>query len=132
LENLQNVKSLSAFFIDVNNFKSINDLYGHNIGDELIILIAKELQAFDKTACIIGRLAGAEFILLVPNCEDDRSLQFLKQYLNRIMNKSYRVNNTDIFINSSIGYAMYPEDTDKLDKLISYADIAMYEGKVNR
>ena len=47
------------------------------------------------------------------------------------MNTSYRVNNNDIFINSSIGYAMYPEDTEKLDKLISYADIAMYEGKVN-
>ena len=57
LENLQDVKTLAAFFIDVNNFKSINDLYGHHIGDEIIILIAKQLQAFDKNACIIGRLA---------------------------------------------------------------------------
>lgn len=131
LEKIKNLKNLAAFFLDVNNFKNINDLYGHNIGDEIITLFAKDLLAFEKYECIIGRLAGAEFLILVPNFKEETSLNFLKHYLNKIVNKVYRVNNNDIFISTSIGYALYPEDTDNFDKLISFADIAMYESKIN-
>ncbi len=131
LKHLRDINSLAAFFIDLDNFKNINDLYGHEFGDKIIQLFAKDLMAFKEHGCIISRLSGDEFLVLVPNFTDEDSLKFFKNYLNKHVNNIYRVEGIDIYITTSIGYALYPEDTSDFDKLISYADIAMYECKIN-
>lgn len=128
----EHITTLAAFFIELNNFKNINDLYGHNVGDELIKLFAKDLLSFEAYGCLIGRLSGDEFLVFVPNFESCESLNFLINYLGKYVNKSYRLNHNDIYLSSSIGYAIYPDDTDDFDKLISFADIAMYESKILR
>ncbi len=130
LKNLDDVKTLAAFFIDINNFKNINDLYGHELGDKIITLLAQDLIKYEKHGCMIGRLSGDEFLVLVPNFENEKSLNFFKNYLNKFMNKNYRIHHNDIYLSASIGYALYPDDTDDFDKLISYADISMYECKL--
>ncbi len=130
LEKLNQVETLAAFFIDINNFKNINDFYGHEVGDKIISLLADDLIEYEKYRCIIGRLSGDEFLVLLPNYHKNNSLDFLKNSLNQNMQKNYRVHSNDIYISSSIGYALYPEDTDDFDKLISYADISMYESKI--
>ncbi len=132
LDQIKNIESLAAFFIDINNFKNINDFYGHNQGDKIIKIFARDLQAYENYGCIISRLSGDEFLILVPNYHLNSSLNFLKNKLQNDLQKNIIIDDNDIFISSSIGYALYPEDTDNFDRLISYADIAMYESKMAR
>lgn len=132
LNQIKNIESLAAFFIDINNFKNINDFYGHNQGDKIIKLFALDLQKYENFGCMISRLSGDEFLMLVPNYHLNSSLNFLKNKLQKDAQKNIIVEDNDVYISSSIGYALYPEDTDDFDKLISYADIAMYESKIAR
>lgn len=131
LDEFSSYNSLATFFIDLNNFKNINDLYGHEIGDKIITLIAQDLASFPHSNLIISRLSGDEFVVLVPNYNENGLLDKVKEYLNKHMNITYQIDGIDIFISTSIGYALYPDDTLDIETLISYADIAMYECKVS-
>lgn len=131
LDEFHSYESLAAFFIDLNNFKNINDLYGHEVGDKIITLIAQNLASFPDGNLIISRLSGDEFVVLVPDYDKNGLLDKVKTYLDKHMNINYQIDGIDIFISTSIGYALYPEDTLDFEMLISFADIAMYECKVN-
>ncbi|MDF2700685.1 MAG: hypothetical protein K0Q49_2248 [Haloplasmataceae bacterium] len=122
--------TIACFFIDINNFKNINDFYGHEIGDIIIEKVANELIIFRERNCIISRLSGDEFVLIAPNYNTNFNLSILKTQLNKNLQKNYYINNNNIYITSSVGYALYPDDTTDINKLITYADIAMYEAKI--
>ncbi len=119
-------KSFAFIFIDLDNFKSINDMYGHSIGDEYLKLFTQStIEAIgDKDS--LYRLSGDEFICLYQGAHIDVLIE-------EIIKKNNKTVTPDIpFYGFSIGYAKFPEDGDKFDTLIKKADAVMYEEKENK
>jgi len=126
-----------VLYIDLDNFKYVNDKYGHQIGDTLLINFAEHVKKlcllFAKTHQIYGlasRLSGDEFAILLhspfyqPDCADEFALNLLKPLQNRINSP---IGNFPI--TASIGVATYPQDGNHIEKLLSNADTAMYQAK---
>lgn len=128
LKKIDRNSKIASFFIDINKFKYINDFYGHKTGDSLLKKVGSILKKFENYGCIVGRLSGDEFILFLPNF-DNVTLSLIKERLIKSLNRKIKVNKTHLYISCSIGYAIYPEDTNDFETLISYSDLAMYEIK---
>lgn len=120
--------SFSLMFIDVDNFKDINDTLGHNIGDILLVELSKRLQSILREEDTLARLGGDEFILLLPECDADKA-QNVAQKLLYAIQAPFSIEEYELNVTASIGIALYP--TDGLDKetLSKNADAAMYRTK---
>lgn len=122
-------KKLGLMFIDVDKFKSINDTYGHKIGDKVLKEVAKILTKSTRKNDIISRHGGDEFLILLPNIKQYNNY---KTIASRIANANKEIgidNKIKIKIPLSIGVSFYPKDGDSIDQLISKADKAMYCAK---
>src|SRR5690554_291085 len=128
LKKIKTNNRIVSFFIDINKFKYINDFYGHKTGDAVLIKIGNLLKQFEKYGCTVGRLSGDEFIIFIPNF-DNASLNLIKSRLIKTLNGKIKVNNTLLYVSCSFGYAIYPDDTNDFETLISYSDLAMYDAK---
>jgi diguanylate cyclase (GGDEF)-like protein len=120
---------LALFFIDMDNFKKINDLYGHTIGDKVLLEFAQRLQNSVRESDYIGRLGGDEFILVVSDIQDKKAINVLGEKIRHHVNKPFVFDDVEINISCSIGISCYPRDADNMSKLIENADIAMYSVK---
>jgi diguanylate cyclase (GGDEF)-like protein len=120
---------LALMFIDLVQFKNINDTFGHSTGDELLKRIALRFSSAVRQSDTVARLAGDEFTVLL---EDVSNRNMVKAAANRILetvSRPYQLNGKTIRIGLSIGIAIYPEDAERLDGLIRCADMAMYVAK---
>jgi len=119
------------WFIDVDDFKSINDNYGHKVGDQVLIQIAKRLNTLPFEHTVKMRIAGDEFGLYMANISSIKSedIDALYQTFKEHVSAPILVDNIDIQITFSIGIAIYKRDTEELHVLIDYADFAMYQAK---
>lgn len=115
-------------FIDIDNFKSVNDTHGHEFGDEVLKQIALRLKSFDSEDRLIVREASDEFILLV-NQTDDSVVRTLASDLIHYLSEPYIVHENQFLLSSSVGVALYPSHGTSLDALLRSADIAMYQAK---
>lgn len=125
----RNNKLLGLMFIDVNKFKSINDTYGHEIGDKVLIEVANILMKATRKSDVVARYGGDEFLILLPYI---KNLNDYKSIVSRIISAKNKIINCDgieINISLSIGISFYPNDGDSIDKLISEADNVMYIAK---
>ncbi|MEK6731021.1 MAG: EAL domain-containing protein [Pseudomonadota bacterium] len=121
---------LAILFIDVDDFKSINDTYGHDIGDLLIQKTAHRLKENIRTVDSITRIGGDEFIVLLSGIKDPQESLFIGQKLLATMSETYQLNNLiDVSITVSIGIALFPLSSDNLNELFKQADIALYRAK---
>ena len=120
----------SALFMDLNNFKSINDNYGHPFGDKLLIIIAKRLQSLMKEHEYVIRQGGDEFIILTPR--EKHEVNPFAQHIIHILNEIVTIDNITVYPKITIGIAHYPEDADNIDVLLSKADMALYKAKENK
>ena len=133
LSNPKKYNSFHLIFIDLDNFKIINDGYGHEVGDRVLCQVASRLREMveNEKTNILVRYSGDEFIIVVFGYTADQVDTFCHQILLDLSEpclvKDYR-----LILGASIGIAAYPEDGDTLDKLKRYADLAMYEAKKNR
>jgi len=117
-------------FVDLDNFKYINNTYGHPFGDRVLKVIAVRLKDFKESTFTI-RLNGDEFILLIPVTQDDTEA-YLFQVMNNLKNLFIRpvhIDDQNIRLTASIGYSLYPDDGQDLDELLIQADMAMYHAK---
>lgn len=124
--------SSGVLVVDINDFKYINDTYGHIIGDEVLIQFAKRVSGTLNSEDIMLRIGGDEFLILLANIKSDRALDAIKDEVNRIqmlLERDWTINEKSIKVKASIGYALYPNDAKDIDELIHIADIMMYEEK---
>lgn len=119
----------SLIYFDLDKFKRINDDYGHEVGDQLLVEVARRLkQAFNTAGTLIARIGGDEF-LMVCSCNDRESLVKQMEQLKRCIEEPFKLGSLTLTIASSIGYSQYPEEGEDIDHLISLADFRMYEEK---
>lgn len=126
---LQTSKRGAVVFIDINYFKQINDLYGHAVGDEVLIEIAKILQANVRNNDLVSRLAGDEFTIVFQNISESDLWSMLAK-LSKALNSSIKLENEQLVeFSVSIGASLYPEHGSDMQSLNVHADMAMYQAK---
>ncbi|MEA4987877.1 MAG: EAL domain-containing protein [Anaerovorax sp.] len=123
--------SFALLYMDLDRFKSINDTYGHPIGDKMLDILSKRFIDNCQPNCTVFRVGGDEFVLLIEK-------EVHQSYIYKIIEKILDLMQQPIFIEPyvfrtgvSIGIALYPQDARDRDLLMKYADIAMYEAKIN-
>ena len=121
--------SLAVLFLDLNNFKKINDEHGHQAGDELLIATADKLRYVLRDSDVIGRLGGDEFIILMTAHDGDFSPQEVAEKIEAHINQPVTINDLSMQVGVSIGIAIYPDDGEDFDTLLSASDKAMYIDK---
>nr|WP_281066821.1 EAL domain-containing protein [methane-oxidizing endosymbiont of Gigantopelta aegis] len=121
---------LAICFLDLDDFKPINDNYGHETGDRLLIEIANRIQSHLREGDTVSRLGGDEFLLIL---NDVMSFEQCKQTLERIQNAvslPVMINHQSCQVSLSIGVTLYPDDNSDFDTLLRHADKAMYQAKL--
>jgi diguanylate cyclase (GGDEF)-like protein len=118
----------ALLFIDLNDFKTINDSYGHEAGDELLTIAATRLRKSLRSCDIIGRPGGDEFVALVPDVTGEMAEQLARR-LTAALEEPYLIGKDKLDCASSIGLALYPENARTLTGLLREADQAMYRAK---
>lgn len=118
----------TVMYIDIDRFKPVNDLFGHSIGDKLLIHFGKRLSSCVRDSDIVARLGGDEFAIVLPRC-DQLQAQGLAKRIITVMSKSFRIDSHDIDIGVSIGIAQVSRADVNSETLIRRADIAMYRAK---
>jgi len=126
----------ALLFLDLDNFKTINDKYGHSIGDKLLIEVSKRIKHSLRKQDMTARLGGDEFVVLIETREKDESMavkMFAKISQNILTNlKSvYAIDNYECNISASIGIKLFKDHSASVDELIVHADNAMYNAKEN-
>lgn len=123
---------LATMFVDVDDFKSINDTYGHGIGDEVLKEVAKRLKLCIRQGDMACRYAGDEFTVLCRNLKSKKDLVcIVNRIMKTITSEPVKILSKMVNITLSIGIALYPKDTDNALDLLKCADLAMYESKNN-
>ncbi|WP_024954383.1 sensor domain-containing protein [Sulfurospirillum arcachonense] len=123
-------KRVALLFIDLDYFKEVNDQYGHDIGDEVLIEISHRMKRRLRKEDTLARLGGDEFLVLVENICDNKGIAILAQeLLNEFVKPIITTNNKSLSISGSIGISIFPDDAQDIDKLVTLADNLMYRAK---
>jgi len=120
---------LAVLFLDLDGFKAINDKFGHKVGDELLIVIADKLRFLLRDSDVVGRLGGDEFIVLIESSDGALDPQQVAQKIKDTISQPVTIDGLTIECGISIGIAIYPDDGDNVDSLMSISDTAMYIDK---
>jgi diguanylate cyclase (GGDEF)-like protein len=118
----------ALLFIDLNDFKIVNDQYGHEVGDQLLRIAAERLKKSLRSCDIIGRPGGDEFVALVPDVNAAVASQLAKRLTNAL-EEPYNIERQKLVCTASIGLALYPDNASTLTGLLREADQAMYRAK---
>ena len=118
----------ALLFVDLNEFKGINDRYGHEVGDQLLKIAAERLRKSLRSCDIIGRLGGDEFVALVPDVDATIADKLAKR-LTSSLEEPYNIGQNQLRCAASIGLALYPRNANTLTGLLREADQAMYRAK---
>jgi len=118
-------------FIDLDNFKKINDTLGHDVGDELLVEVSKRLKSSVRDSDIVARLGGDEFTLLLPQVPTDERAKIALSKVLAKFQKPMILGGSEYTITTSIGAAIGPDHGSNADELMRCADIAMYKAKKN-
>ncbi len=124
-------KTFSILFLDLDNFKHINDSYGHSYGDQLLVAVSERLHALVRSEDIIIRFGGDEFMIVFLNFVDKAIMDKKAQSFVDEFSKPVQLNELTIFVTASIGIVIYPRDGSDLTQLVMNADAAMYTAKKN-
>jgi len=122
-------KTIAVFFIDLDNFKAINDGLGHHAGDEVLKAFVMRARSVLREADTLGRMGGDEFLAILPDLPESRPALRVAEAILAKAREATLINGTPVGAGASIGVALFPEDGNTAEKLIQSADIAMYEAK---
>lgn len=125
-------RSLGVMFIDLDKFKSINDTHGHDTGDQVLKMVASQLQTCVRDEDTISRRGGDEFLCLLVEVNEDANVEKIANFMIEKISKVCEINNVKITVRPSIGIAIYPKDGTSADVLLKNADAAMYKAKQDK
>jgi len=128
-ENPGKKKKLAVIFIDLDNFKKVNDTDGHEAGDELLRIATKRMRNCVRESDILARLGGDEFLILIESSISQSGLNRMCANILESLARPFLLNNHNHFISCSMGISIYPRDDIEPDGLIGKADMAMYRAK---
>lgn len=127
---LENEKeNLAFFFIDLDKFKAINDTFGHEVGDIVLVEVAKRLKNNTKHADIVSRIGGDEFIVIIRDLKCPSSATKIAKKFVKSLCDAFIYNEEPLYIGASVGISLFPQHGTDVDTLIKNADLAMYEVK---
>jgi diguanylate cyclase (GGDEF)-like protein/PAS domain S-box-containing protein len=122
-------RSFAAHYIDIDHFKSINDTYGHHVGDAVLIAVAAWLRTKLRDSDTIGRIGGDEFVVLQPEIDSQRQAEDLAAKLCGIRDHPFAIGSREIAVTISVGCAVFPVDAENPVDMLRAADTALYDVK---
>lgn len=122
-------KRCICLYFDLNDFKPINDTYGHNIGDEVLVEIAERMKHLCRASDLAARVGGDEFIIILTDVDDSFDLDDFINRTHLAINEPVATSKATVNVGSSIGFASYPDEANNLDALIKLADERMFDQK---
>jgi len=122
-------KKVALLFLDLDNFKTINDTLGHDTGDEVLKQTSARIRDLLRESDTPARTGGDEFTILLENLEKNVHAEVVARKLNNIFKEPFIVKEREVYTTVSIGISIYPDDGESLDQLMQYADMAMYQAK---
>lgn len=129
---LRHQRSFTVMYIDLDKFKEINDRYGHQYGDDILIITANRLRNMLRSSDVVARLGGDEFALLLPMTGDAAAVESLSRRIVEALCQPAEVRDVLLEVGVSLGIGIFPQHGATVTELIRYADAAMYSTKRSR
>lgn len=120
---------VGLLFLDLDRFKNINDTLGHDIGDIVLQMVTLRLKKHVRDEDTLARLGGDEFVVVAEDFRDARSLSLFSEKILLALAEPFSINDQELFITTSIGISIYPDDAQTVENLMKCADVAMYRSK---
>jgi diguanylate cyclase (GGDEF)-like protein len=131
LEDQEDGEVAAVLFLDLDDFKNINDLLGHSVGDKLLVEFVSRIKPLLQNDRYMSRFGGDEFLMVLPHQRDAADVKKKVEEILSTAIGTFRFDEREISTGASIGVALYPEDAKEPEDLIRYADLAMYSAKTN-
>lgn len=122
-------RDIAVVFIDLDNFRVINDSLGYAVGNNMLRLVGERLGSSMRIVDTVGRVGGDEFVLVLEDQEKERLFTSQMQRILNVFSKPFLLGDRELFVTASIGVASYPHDGEKVETLLQNAEIAMYRAK---
>ncbi|TDF42035.1 EAL domain-containing protein [Alteromonadaceae bacterium M269] len=122
-------KHLAVIFLDLDRFKNINDTLGHNVGDKLLVEVAKRLKSIMRSADSVCRLGGDEFAILLTDLTHKQDVIRVADKIMQLLSAQYSIEHRELIVTPSMGISRCPLDGDNVQLLLKKADVAMYKAK---
>jgi diguanylate cyclase (GGDEF)-like protein/PAS domain S-box-containing protein len=127
-------RSVAVLYVDLDDFKVVNDSFGHETGDELLIAIAERLRGGGRAGDVVGRDGGDEFVMLMPDLPEERDAATraagdVADRLRRLLQQPFSLTTAEIEVRASMGISLFPFDAADAQTLLNHADAAMYDAK---
>lgn len=119
----------AIIYMDVDDFKPVNDRYGHQVGDQLLKQVAQRIVERLRGGDAVARLGGDEFVVMLPRIKNLSTARAVAEELAKSLGKPFRVEDHAIQVGASYGIAIFPDDSSDIEELIGLADTRMYESK---
>lgn len=121
--------SIAVLFIDLDNFKSVNDTFGHQVGDRLLLQAVQRLRDIIRESDSLSRQGGDEFLIILPTITEESDVSRVAQSIIHALSTPFEIDEHALSVSASIGIAIYPKDGHDFDALLKNSDMAMYEAK---
>ena len=122
-------KKIGLLFLDLDRFKNINDTLGHDVGDLVLKQVTRRLQQKIRSQDTLARLGGDEFVMIVEDIQEPRALSLVAEKVQQELAKPLLIEGHELFISTSIGITLFPDDAPTVEGLMKCADVAMYRAK---
>jgi diguanylate cyclase (GGDEF)-like protein len=123
----RNHHHMAIMYIDLDGFKKINDTHGHDVGDQVLRVVAKALNSTIRQTDTAARLGGDEFLMLITEIHDRSEARLVAEKIVEAVSRPINLENgQQVSVGASIGIALYPDDADDAEKLLKKADDAMF------
>ena len=125
----RNGTRVAVLFIDLDYFKTVNDTYGHEVGDRILVQVARRLSSVFRETDTIARFGGDEFVAVVTNVREFKEVVSVAERILRLFESPFEANGDEVYLSASIGITFYPDNGMDPTTLIKNADMAMYKAK---
>ncbi|MCD6056013.1 MAG: hypothetical protein K0R12_975 [Gammaproteobacteria bacterium] len=125
----RNQEQFAVLLLDLDNFKSVNDSYGHAYGDAILKEAANRITKSVRDMDTVARLGGDEFTIILTQLSHSKDTEQIAKNILMVLQQPFQIDSHSLSIHASIGIAVYPDDGDNIDLLLHHADLAMYQAK---